>query len=122
MNTQEQINHRLNRAAEDVKNAGRSIWLAGLGVVGTVDERGRKVVSDLIERGRNVETSTDDLADLRPSHAIQRVKGMGDRIERRVEKTMTKTLNRLGVPARRDVETLSDRVATLTRQVEALRN
>lgn len=121
MNAREQLS-RLNRAGEEMKevglNLGRNVWLAGLGVVGSVDEKGREVFADLVRRGSEMDTETEKVG----RGVVAKVKDLGPELERRVEGTMSKTLNFLGVPARHDVEQLSDRVATLTRQVESLRN
>ena len=121
MNAREQLN-RLNQAGEDMKATGlhwgRNLWLAGLGVVGGVDEKGREVFADWVRRGSEMGTETEKAG----RSVLSKVKDLGPELERRVEDTMSKTLNRLGVPARHDVEQLSDRVATLTRQVESLRH
>ena len=114
MNAQEQM----KRAGEEMKAAGRNLWLAGLGVVGSVDEKGREVLADLIRRGS--EMDAEDVTGGRK--VVAKVQDLGNDLERRLEGTMSKTLNRLGVPARHDIEQLSDRVATLTRHVESLRN
>lgn len=117
MNAREQLN-RLNRAGDEMKTAGRNLWLAGLGVVGSVDEKGREVFADWVRRGSEMDNDVEEGG----RRTLNRVKNLGGELERRVEDTMSKTLNRLGVPARHDVEQLSDRVATLTRHVESLRN
>ena len=39
----------------EVKKAGRSLWLASLGVVQTVDEYGRELFAGLVERGEKLE-------------------------------------------------------------------
>ena len=121
MKTREQINARLNQAGSDVKSMGRNLWLAGLGAMGSADEKGREILSDLIRRGEGVEGGPEALASKRWKEAAGRVKTLGDQVEGRIEDGMSKTLNRFGVPARRDVEALSEQVATLTRHVESLR-
>ena len=121
MSTREQINEGVNRIGHDIKAASRNLWLAGLGAVGAADEMGRKVFSDCVRRGEKVEDTPEELMRRRWRQATGRVKALGDRVESRIEEGMSDTLNRLGAPARRDVEQLSDRLAALTKQVEALR-
>lgn len=104
---------------QDLRDAGRNVLLAGLGAVGTLDERGRELVSELVERGRR-------LAEDRPAFD-QRLREEGEKLwklgrdaEHRLEQRMSTTLQRFGVPSREDVKILSDRIEELTRKVESL--
>ena len=115
----DRINAQWTRIETDVKTAGRHLWLAGLGAVGSADEMSREALSDLIRRGREVDA---EAVARRPwDQAVGRMKHLGERVEQQIEDGVSKTLNRLGAPSRRDVEALSERVAVLTRQVESLR-
>lgn len=120
MSTVEQLNDRLNQVGQDVRDLGRDVWLAGLGAVGTLDERRREVFNDLVDRGEKMDGKLD-LELLKPVNGVaDRVKGFGDQVERRVEDGMASALHRLGMPARNDVEMLIERVERLTAKVEGL--
>ncbi|MEM1206252.1 MAG: phasin family protein [Acidobacteriota bacterium] len=114
MNTRETITHRMNRVRTEVKEAGRSAWLVGLGAFGTVEDQGRTLFTDLVDRGRKV--GDDDLLARPWNMARQRAERLGDEVEQR----MTGALHRLGIPARDDVQELTRRVQQLTAKVEGL--
>ena len=120
MNTKQEITNRFNQIGKDVKDAGRNVWLAGLGAVSSFDQRGRGMFDDLVERGRE-EVDADRGRVLAPWRQTRdRMKTMGRKLERDVEDRMTTVLHRLGIPARHDVRLLIDRVEHLTRKVESL--
>ena len=121
MTTREQFNEGMDRIGNGVKTASRNLWLASLGAVGIADEMGRRVFLDFVRRGETIESHPEELVRRRWQEATGRVKSVGDRFEDRIEAGMSKTLNRFGAPARRDVEELSDRLTILGKQVEALR-
>ncbi|MEM9555683.1 MAG: phasin family protein [Acidobacteriota bacterium] len=103
---------------ESLTQAGRKLWLAGLGVVGAADAQGREFFAELVERGRAAE---GEHSPLRPLHeASDRVRDLGERVERSIEDRVAATLRRLGVPARSDFEQLSAQVERLTRKVSAV--
>ncbi|MEM1181027.1 MAG: phasin family protein [Acidobacteriota bacterium] len=120
MSTAQELNDRLNQVGNNVRDLGRDVWLAGLGAVGTLDERRREVFTDLVDRGQKMDGKLD-FEVLKPVNDVaDRVKGFGERLERRVEDGMATALRRLGMPARNDVETLIERVERLTEKVEGL--
>lgn len=121
--TRDQITDRIQQINHDAREISRRMWLAGLGTVSTVDEAGRSLWSELVERGKKAEKARGDIA--------QNVRDAGDKInvrvtetrerfERGVEESMTTVLHRLGAPTRQDVEQLIDRVEKLTLKVESL--
>lgn len=122
MNTKDQLSNRLSQARSQIKTTGRNLWLAGLGAVGSADEMSRDLFADFVRRGEKLGKAAGDEVEETVEGSASRIHDLGRQMETRMEDGMSKTLNRLGVPSRRDVEQLSDRVATLTRHVEALRN
>ena len=120
MTLRDEWNERLHGLGKDVREAGRHVWLAGLGAVGTLEERGRTVFSDLVDRGERLDGKLD-LEVLKPfEEAADRVKSFSQRLERQVEDGMSEALHRLGMPARGDVQALIDRVDTLSEKVDTL--
>ena len=118
--TREELNDRLNQVGNDVREMSRNVWLAGLGAIGTIDERGRAVFNDLVGRGEKMDGKLD-LEIMKPfGGAADRVKSFNEDIERRVEDGMETALHRLGMPTRGDVSTLIERVEQLTQKVEGL--
>lgn len=119
-NTKEEARDRARNLGREVKDAGRHLWLAGLGAIGTVDQRGRGLFSNLVDRGRKVEDRERPAIEDRFRKAGQKVDGLRRQMEQRVESRVADTLQRFGVPARDEVHQLIDRIETLTRQVEGL--
>lgn len=103
-----------------VKDTGRDVWLAGLGAVGTVSERGRGLFSDLVERGQRFENEERPAFEERFREAGERLQDLRHRVEHNVEERLASTLKRFGVPDRDEVQQLIDRVEQLTRKVEGL--
>jgi polyhydroxyalkanoate synthesis regulator phasin len=104
--------------ADELKKAGRSLWLATLGLVQTLDEHGREFFAGLVERGERLELP--DLGERLRSRADQ-LRDFGLKAERRLEEGMSDTLERFGVPSRDDVKLLGDRIEELSRKVEGLK-
>lgn len=105
---------------QGVKEAGRDVWLAGLGAVGAVDERGRGLFSDLVERGRRLEKKERPALEERFRKAGDRLESFRHKVEHGVEEKVASTLKRFGVPDRDEVQQLISRVEQLTRKVEGL--
>lgn len=122
---------QLRGAGNELRKAGRRVWLAGLGAVGTVGETGWQLASDLIERGRELEkrerpslerrfrTGRERLQSLGRENA-DRVRGFGREMEERIETQVAEGMRRFGVPSRDDIHELSERIEELSRKVEAL--
>ncbi len=105
--------------AQELREAGRSLWLAGLGVVQVVDERGRELFAGLVERGQKLEVP--DIEGRLRSEG-EKLHELGLRVEHRLEERISRALERLGVPSRDDVKLLGERIDELTRKVESLKN
>ena len=114
------VRERAARLGEEVRGAGRRFWLAGLGAIDTIDQQGRGLLSDLIERGRRREDSERPALEARWRRASERVDGFRRKVETGVEKRVSDTLERFGLPDRREVRNLIDRIERLTRKVEGL--
>jgi len=118
MNTKE----RVESLGHDLKNASRSLWLAGLGAASSVETGGRKLFEQMVDKGRKLGSHPSRALPLGEPlrQAGQKVKDLGQRVEQRIESGMTETLHRFGVPAKNDFQILIDRIEKLTLKVEAL--
>lgn len=120
--TREAIENRIDQVTRDAREAGRKAWLVGLGAVGSVDERARGLFAEWKTRGEELDGKAGDLGVFEPwNEANARAKAFGQKAEARFEEGMTRTLHRLGIPARDDIQQLSERVEQLSRKVESLR-
>lgn len=123
MSVNETITETVDSVGQDVKNTGRSVWLAGLGAASSVQEQGRKLFDTLVERGQA--RKDKGFAVPQPLRTVSdeaggRVKNLGRQVESRLEEGVTGTMKRFGVPVRRDFEDLIERIDTLTQKVDSL--
>jgi len=100
------------------------LWLASLGAVALAQEAGGKVFSDLVKRGREIESQVR----LKPPDMQARLRGATDRAKdavhdlgKSVDHQVTAALHRIGVPTRDEVATLGRRVELLTASIEKLK-
>lgn len=118
--TRETVWTKTQELGREVKDAGRHVWLAGLGAIHSVDEGSRGLFSDLVARGRRFEARERPVLEERFRRAGERVAEFRDRLNHRVEDRLAHALKRFGVPDRDEVRQLIDRVEKLTRKVEGL--
>lgn len=126
----------VDKLQTEVLESARKVWLAGLGAVSTVEEGTSKLFEQLVEQGREASTRGKKEAD----KVRARVEGELDKARNRVEGEYTKArsrvqetldeaggrfdqqvanaLHRMGIPTRSEIQTLTQRVEELTKQVE----
>jgi poly(hydroxyalkanoate) granule-associated protein len=105
---------------DTVKQKGRNLWLAGLGVVGEVGEEGRALFDRLVERGRPLED--------RQKKAAEKVKERTEKVVREATKLVGDTveyetrgvLKRLGLMTKEDFTVLSARVESLSKRIDEI--
>ncbi len=105
---------------QGVKDAGRHVWLAGLGAIDSVDKGGRGLFSDLVARGERLEARERPVLEERFRKVGDRVAELRDQLEHRVEDRLAGALQRFGVPDRGEVQQLIERIEKLTRQIEGM--
>jgi len=115
-----QTHEGFDKARRELRDAGRALWLAGLGAVAEVEEGGREVLDHLAERGRPVEErrrkAFEDLGE-RTGSTVREMKKL---FEDTVEYETKSLLKRLGLMTRDDVATLGARIDTLAAKVGEL--
>lgn len=97
---------------------GRNLWLAGLGVVAGVEESGRELFGQLVEKGRPVEEKQRKRIEEVAGRAQRTVMGLGRLMEDTVEYESREVLKKLNVMTREDVKILSARVETLSGKID----
>ncbi len=108
------------KVRRDVTEAGRSIWLAGLGVVAQAGEEGREVFDDLVKRGKKAEHRQFQAIDRTVARTSETMKDWSERLQEGLEDGMRGVLQRVGLPTRQDLSRLSTRLDALTRKVDQL--
>ena len=119
-------------ALSDVKSYARKIWLAGLGAYAKVGQEGSEYFQELIKAGQTVEkegkkvlaekleaanTEIDD-AKGEVSTFKGKVEVQLDKVEKAFDSRVASALNRIGIPSKHDVETLSAKLDELTALLE----
>ena len=119
-------------ALSDVKSYARKIWLAGLGAYAKVGQEGSDYFQELIKAGQTVEkkgkkavtekleaANTEiDEAKGEVSSFKGRVEVQLDKVEKEFDSRVASALNRIGIPSKHDVETLSAKLDELTALLE----
>lgn len=119
-------------ALSDVKSYARKIWLAGLGAYTKVGQEGSEYFQELIKAGQTVESKGKKVvaAKLEAANAeideakseVSTFKGKVelqlDKVEKAFDSRVASTLNRIGIPSKHDVETLSAKLDELTALLE----
>ncbi len=119
-------------ALSDVKSYARKIWLAGLGAytkVGQegsdyfqelikagqiVEKKGKKVVAEKLEAANaEIDDAKDEVTTFKGKVEVQL-----DKVEKAFDSRVASALNRIGIPSKHDVETLSAKLDELTALLE----
>lgn len=94
------------------------VWLAGLGALALTEEEGSKVFKSLVKRGQGFEKNTRARLN-KVMAATKAAPGQAySRIELGVSDTFSGVLRRLGVPSRREINSLTKRVEGLATTLE----
>ena len=115
-----------------IKDSAQQIWLAGLGAFSKAQEEGGKAFDSLVKEGLSIQRKTQEAAEEKLAEATSRMASMAtgisskasgqwDKLETIFEERVGRALQKLGVPAARDVEALAARVDELARKVEQLK-
>jgi poly(hydroxyalkanoate) granule-associated protein len=104
----------------DLAGRGHEVWLAGLGAFAAVEEEGTAFFTDLVKRGKKVEETGKKRLDAVRDRIEERQQQVTHELDERVYQPLSEALRRFGVPTRPEIETLSQKVDTLTRQVQIL--
>ncbi len=106
------------RTREELANAGRSLWLAGLGAIAEADEVGKKLFDRLVERGRPLDERQRKAAEAFTDRANGAMREAGKLVQDTVEYEGRQVLRKMGVLTREDLRTLSARLDILARQID----
>lgn len=119
-------------ALQDVRSYARKIWLAGLGAYTKVGQEGSEYFHELIKAGQTVEkkgkkvvaekleaaNAEIDDAKVEVSSFKGKVEVQLDKVEKAFDSRVASALNRIGIPSKHDVETLSAKLDELTALLE----
>ena len=112
-----------NDAARAINESAQKIWLAGLGAFERARAEGPRMFDTLVKQGNQLggqarEAADQALRQLRES--ASGASGRFDKLEQVFEERVQRSLKRLGVLTRGEVEDLNQGVRDLTEQVRSL--
>jgi poly(hydroxyalkanoate) granule-associated protein len=121
-----------SKLADTIRDSAQQIWLAGLGAFSKAQEEGVKVFDALVKEGKGLEAKTRKLTGERVGEvteqmnkaaqtATTKANAAWDKLEQVFEGRVARSLNRLGVPTNKDIQSLSKQVEELSAAVKALR-
>lgn len=117
------IQEKAKDLQEDVKESATKIWLAGLGALTVAGEEGNKLFKTLVERGEKFESGgkipTDGLKNT-ASSVKGRATDIYNKVEDMINDQVGSALQRLGVPTREEISTLSQQVDALREAIEKM--
>lgn len=106
--------------AETIKNSAQQIWLAGLGAFAKAQEEGSKVFEALVKEGESIQKRTREAAEDKVAEARKVATGTWDKLETVFEERVARALHSLNVPTKKDIDSLSARIAELTAATKKL--
>jgi poly(hydroxyalkanoate) granule-associated protein len=112
---------------DSVRQSAQSIWLAGLGAFGRARSEGDALFEKLVEQGKGLREKARGAADeamktvrAQADATASQAQGQWDKLEQVFEERVQRSLNRLGVMTRQEIDDLSRQVEELNASVQAL--
>lgn len=105
-------------ARTPIRDSVEQVWLAGLGALAMTENEGTRLFRNLVKQGEGFEKATRARFD----KALQRARAVPGNtmsaVEGGLDDTMERVMHRLGVPTRREINSLTKRVEGLTTTLE----
>ena len=86
--------------------------LAGLGILSLTHEKAEKLAKDLIKKGELSETEEAKFV----KDLMKRAEKYGIETEKKIEKTVEKTLKKLNIPSHKDLDEIKDKLDKLSKK------
>ncbi len=112
----EQVQQEAKEKVSPLLDAVRRVLLASIGAVALAADDIEDFVNKLVERGEIAEKDGRKLV----KDVLERRKEMSP-IEQKLDQQMDRFLTRLNIPTRDDVESLSARIADLSKKIDELK-
>ena len=113
--------------AQTVRESAQQIWLAGLGAFAKAQAsgtkfqaEGAKIFEALVREGEARQSFVRKVTGKKVAEAAAKASGTWDKLEQVFEDRVARSLSSLGVPTKKDIESLSKRVTELTEVVQGL--
>ena len=118
-------------ASKGLRDSAQQIWMAGIGAFERAQHEGGKLFENLVKEGANLEKKTRsfttgkvdvarDAVETTVSQVKVKAHDTWDKLEKVFEDRVSRALQKLGVPAHKEMQALIDRVEELNRAVRKL--
>ena len=115
--TKETVQEASVEEGNNLTDMARKVMLATIGAVALAQEEAEAFIKKLIERGEIAEKDGHKMMDDLKEKRQKKTKDAEDELDSRV----TKILERTGVPTKADIDALSDKITTLTKKIDELK-
>ena len=115
-----EFNETIEENVNMLRENGRKVMLASLGVFTLAQEELTHLFNNLVERGTNTEQKTRDMFNKQVEDRQKDAKKAAKRVEKEVEKRLEDVLHRMNIPSKNDIEKLNRKVTTLSKKVNDL--
>ena len=115
------VEEELVEETKSILSGLRRVLMAGIGVVSLAQEEVEGFVTKLVDRGEIAEKDGRALIDEFKDKRKKRAQDSSKRVESEIENRMESLLNRMNIPTKKDIESLTDKVAELTKKVDELK-
>jgi poly(hydroxyalkanoate) granule-associated protein len=110
----------MNNASTVVREKGRTLYLAGLGVAFTVTDQYAKAFNVLVDKGRDATEKKSEMGDEGQSKTILKTKQWGRKFQNGFQSGITRTLSSLGIPSQKEIRDLTNSIEALTQKVQGM--
>jgi polyhydroxyalkanoate synthesis regulator phasin len=98
-------------------DAARKVLLAGIGVVALAQDEIEDFVTRMVERGEIAERDGKKLV----REVMDKRKHYRQRAEEEISKRIEKTIDRMNMPTKADIDALSEKIAALSKKIDELK-
>jgi poly(hydroxyalkanoate) granule-associated protein len=119
--------------ASDVGKYAHQIWLAGLGAYAKAGKEGVEYFKTLVSEGEELEQQGKELVSERMEAVTSKVESFKERIQARAggrfnkveevfDERVATTLERMGIPTKKDIDQLSAKLDLLSASLKSMQN
>lgn len=115
----------VKQSSKDLRESAHKIWLAGLGALTSAEEEGTKMFNKLVEKGAAFESRGREQfskVQKKVESAVGQAESSWEKLGDAFDDRVAAAINRLGVPSRDEIVTLTKRVEELTLKVDELKS
>lgn len=117
-----------NKEKAEWNERAKDIWLAGLGALAAVEEEGGKLFRNLVEKGSKYEDKRKEQLNELWKELSDRYEKAGskagkkfEKTEERIEESLKSIIAGMGIPTKKEMEELSNKIDALNEKVDKLR-